>query len=436
MPAYVLRLSLSLGCLAAFVLPASSQMPPGTLTTIWNFSSSGESRQPDTGVIVGPNGVLYGTTWGAANLFSLTPPTKTGGSWTLKQLYAFPIVWIGREGFSTAPNGLAMDSNGVIYGTNSSGGILTGPCSAPLVGCGSVFLLTPPPETGGEWTETTLYTFTGGDDGGGPAAGVTIGPGGVLYGTAELKGASSVGTAFSLTPPAAPGGAWVEATLHTFTGTAGTDGSAPTGALAIDGSGILYGTTCYGGAANRGTVFSLTPPAIAGGPWTETILYSFSGGTDGSVPDGGVVLGPSGVLYGSTRVGGANNGGAVYALTPPSVSGGAWTEAVLYSFQTADSSVPDPGPLTFGPNGALYGTTYRGGAGHEGTVFALTPPTSAGSSWGYVEIYGLDAASGYYPTTTIVPGGEILAVGSGGMIFGTGSFGGTGNEGTVFELRP
>jgi len=427
-----LRWLSSAACLATFAFPVPAQTPPGTLTTIWNFSldsSSGESREPETGVIVDPNGVLYGTTWGNANIFSLTP-SKTGGPWIFIQLYAFPTIWFGQAGYSAAPNGLAIDSHGVLYDTNASGGNLTGPCGITLVGCGSVYLLRPTSQPGGGWIEKTLYTFTGGDDGASPAAGVTIGPGGVLYGTAELKGAAGLGTAFSLTPPGAPGGEWVEATLHTFG--EGIDGGAPAGALAIDASGILYGTTKYGGTANCGTVFSLTPPANAGELWTESVLYSFTGEADGSLPDGGVVLGPGGVLYGSTSFGGAYNGGTVYSLTPPAVSFGAWSEAVLHSFPLGSfPSGPCPGPLTFGPNGALYGTAYVGGGNREGSVFALTPPATAGAPWGYVEVYSLDQTTGYNPAIT-----AILGVGPGGLIFGTSMRGGTSNEGTVFELRP
>jgi len=95
MTASSLRCLSSVIYLAAFAFPATSQTPPGTLATIWNFaigSSSGLATQPETGVIIGPNGVLYGTAWANASIFSLTPPTRSGGAWTYAQLYSFPYI--------------------------------------------------------------------------------------------------------------------------------------------------------------------------------------------------------------------------------------------------------------------------------------------------------------------------------------------------------
>ena len=419
-----------LACVTLFTILAAGQS--ATLTTLKSFGI--DDGTPQTGVVIGSNGVLYGTTWRNGGIYSLTPPVS-GTGWAYNILYSFPTVQRGSAGYSVTPNNLAIDTNGVLYGTTFSGGSLTGTCGINLVGCGFVYSLTPPAVPGGAWTETTLYTFTGGDDGAAPGAGVTIGPGGVLYGTAEMKGASSLGTAFSLAPPSTPGGSWTEATLHTFAG--GADGGAPAANLAIDGDGVLYGTTDYGGAANRGTIFSLTPPASPGGSWTETVIYAFTGGDDGSVPNGGVVIGPGGVLYGSTRYGGFANGGAAYSLTPPALPGGPWTETVLNAFGRGPTYGPFPGPLTFGNNGVLYGTTNHGGARtYEGCVFALMPPASPGSPWTYFVVYKLDQASGTYPSVSFYTGGEILAAGPGGVIYGTATLGGTSNQGTVFALHP
>src|SRR5205814_1699511 len=119
-------------------------------------------------------------------------------------------------------------------------------------------------------------------------------------------------------------------TLHSFTG---SDGTLPYSGLISDASGALYGTTAYGGLYSEGTVFKLTPPANSGGAWTETILYSFGGGNDGVNPYGGLIFDESGALYGTTYFGGGSYyAGTVFKLTPPSTSGGAWTETILHTF--------------------------------------------------------------------------------------------------------
>ena len=213
--------------------------------------------------------------------------------------------------------GVVIGSGGVLYGTTALGGTGSS-CSG---GCGSVFQLSPPTSPGGSWTATVLHTFIGSpSDGAGPN-GLVIGKGGVLYGTTYYGGAGSCsspfgppgcGTVFSLTPPASPGGAWIKKTLHNFRG---SDGANPFASVVIGSGGVLYGTTAYGGTSNNGTVFSLTPPAPVGGPWTEAVLYNFTG-THGSLPEAAVAIGPNGVLYGTTVRGGSSNNGTVFALKP------------------------------------------------------------------------------------------------------------------------
>lgn len=416
-------------CLPFLTVCAAAQT--GTLNTLVDFPI--DDGQPEVGVIIGPGGVLYGTNWRGGDVYSLTPPSS-GRGWAYGNLYTFPTIWVGSAGYSVSPNNLAMDRNGVLYATNFSGGILTGPCAHPLVGCGSVYSLTPPAPSGGSWTFTDIYEFTGGDDGAEPGGGVVIGSGGVLYGTTDVKGSAGLGTVYAMTPPASAGGAWTQVTIHTFTGP--PDGSLPEGTLTIASNGVLYGTTCNGGTAQRGTVFSLTPPTSPGGEWSETVLYSFIGGTGGSVPNGGVLLGPGDVLYGSTRYGGASNGGVVYQLTPPAQSGGSWTETVLHSFHLVGKFGIAPGPLVLGPNAALYGVTQRGGTYYQGSVFALTPPASAGSAWNFLTIYSFDAPGGNSPYSGYWTPPEALAVGAGGLLYGTTYFGGTTDDGIVFSLHP
>src|SRR5664279_2548239 len=164
--------------------------------------------------------------------------------------------------------------------------------------------------------------------------------------------------------------------LHSFSNN-GTDGIVPDGGVIFDAAGNLYGTTAGGGTYSKGTVFELTP--TAGGGWTEKVLYSFNGnGTDGYAPYSGLVFDAAGNLYGTTEVGGTFNYGAVFELTP--AAGGTWTEQVVYSFANngTDGTVPKAGVI-FDAAGNLYGTTSQGGTYTLGALFELTP--AAGGTW-------------------------------------------------------
>jgi uncharacterized repeat protein (TIGR03803 family) len=283
------------------------------LTTLYTFTGSG-GVAPEADVVIGKGGVLYGTaagggTSGFGTVFSLTPPTSSGGAWTENVLYSFTG---GNDGGQPVAS-VVIGKGGVLYGTTEYGGTASG-----YSGFGTVFSLTPPTSSGGAWTENVLYSFTGGSDGSIPVAGIVIGTGRALYGSTGWGGISfgnsGYGTVFSLTPPTSPGGAWTETTLYTFTG--GSDGVLPD-AVVISSGGALSGTTEFGGTASAscslgcGTVFSLTPPTSAGGAWTEAVLYRFTGGSDGAVPNG-VVTGKGGALYGTTFA----NGGTVFKMKP------------------------------------------------------------------------------------------------------------------------
>src|SRR5262249_19090578 len=159
----------------------------------------------------------------------------------------------------------------------------------------------------------------------------------------------------------------------------GSDGANPQARVIIGPDGGLYGTTQYG-ANGYGTVFKLTPPPTACKtalcPWMETTLYRFSGGADGGNPFGEVVFDKAGNLYGTTLLGGigtCNNlytCGVVYELKR---SGGSWTESVLYSFTGGDDGGAPSAGLIFDADGNLYSTTSTGGSHNDGTVFQLSP---------------------------------------------------------------
>src|SRR6202012_4072648 len=122
------------------------------------------------------------------------------------------------------------------------------------------------------------------------------------YGTTSAGGTYGSGTVFELSPIA--GGGWTEHVLYSF-GAGSQDGVGPSTPLVFDGAGHLYGTTEYGGPYYAGAVFELTPSAS--GSWTEALLHTFGYGQDGQQPLAGLVLDAHGDLYGTTVVGGTND---------------------------------------------------------------------------------------------------------------------------------
>lgn len=266
-------------------------------------------------------------------------------------------------------------------------------------------------------TESILYSFTGGNDGGGPTGGLTPDGKGNYFGTAANGGTGASGVVFELSPTA--GGGWTEQVIHNFTGYSGTtDGATPTSAPIFDANGNLYGVTGAGGTAGNGTVFELTPKPD--GTWTEKILYSFvGGGTDAWGPyDVGIVFDSAGNIYGSTYVGGAYGYGAVYELVAG--ANGTWTEKVIYSFKgLSDGATPFGSTPIVDSAGNVYGVAPQGGAHDYGAVYELTPGT--GGTWTQKVLYSFPAgAAGASPVGN-------LALDSSGNLYGTTSY-------TAFEL--
>jgi uncharacterized repeat protein (TIGR03803 family) len=291
---------------------------------------------------------------------------------------------------------------------------------------GTVFSLTPPSSPGGAWTETQIHTFTGGSDGIGPAGSLVVSPAGVFYGVTSKGGAYNAGIVYSLTPPAEAGGAWTETVLYTFTGA--DDGYFPFGGLYRASDGVLIGTTFSGGASKKGVAYQLTPPSSPGGAWTQKVLHTFGIGSDGIDPVG-TLTSSGGSFYGITHFGGAYNGGSAYVLTPPSSAGGEWTESVIYSFGGVAGYQPDS-TLLAGRGGALYGTCVSGGSLYEGTAFTLIPPLAAGDPWTAGELYNFSIGSGESP------GGGLLMIPSTGVLYGATFYGGQYSAGSIFQLTP
>jgi uncharacterized repeat protein (TIGR03803 family) len=315
--------------------------------------------------------------------------------------------------------GLVADRAGALYGVTQAGG---------PAGFGTVFKLTPPSKQHPHWLYTTLYSFTGGNDGGNPMAALTFDKQGNLYGSTTFGGTSrNWGTIFRLSP--ASDGVWNETVLFNLGYLQYT--AFP---LVFDRNGALYGTNLEAGQYDYGSVFRLSPPRGPGGMWTYSILHSFAKGSDGVFPEGGVVLDKNGVLYGTTMGGGASNDGAVYALSPPATKGDAWTETILHSF-TQNDGLESFGGLVLDNAGNLYGTANQGGANFDGTVFELTP---GASGWTFSVLYNFQGGNdGNGPLAGVT-------LDQHGNLFGTTSMGGGtawciqqgAGCGTVFELSP
>jgi uncharacterized repeat protein (TIGR03803 family) len=272
---------------------------------------------------------------------------------------------------------------------------------------------------GASGAEKVLHSFGGGSDGKLPNGSLIADGAGNLYGVTARGGdgacRSGCGTVFELAPDG------TESVLYAFQD--GSDGAEPVGALAADSAGNLYGTTESGTlCASCGTVFKLTPDGA------ETVLYAFSGGSDGSSPAGGVIADASGNLYGVTIAGGnlsdCNEAGCgtVFKVAPDG------TETVLHAFQGNDGWEPR-GNLIMDASGNLYGTTLLGGniGGCDGngcgTVFEVAPDGTE------TVLYAFNGSDGYAPF------GGVIAD-SAGNLYGTTFYGGVSDAGTVFKLAP
>jgi uncharacterized repeat protein (TIGR03803 family) len=293
--------------------------PDGTWTeaVIYAFADGGGWFGPYAGLVFDQAGSLYGTTIGGGSppdcsssscgtVFQLIP--NTDGTWTENVLHTFG----GKDG--ALPWGqLIFDQAGNLYGTTAAGGDLSKNMCGAALGCGVIFELTPNPD--GSWNEKVLHTFENGKDGGDPLGALVFDQAGNLYGTAPQGGKvgcyGGCGVVFKLTPNAK--GTWTEKVLHSFTG--GQDGGIPATGLTPDQAGNLYGTAGQGGYRDYcggngcGVIFKLTPNPKGG--WHETVLHRFSL-NPGAYP-GFLVFDSEGNLYGNA---GGKAYGSVFELTP------------------------------------------------------------------------------------------------------------------------
>jgi uncharacterized repeat protein (TIGR03803 family) len=412
---------------AALPLLGVSEALAQTIQPIYSFPES--PATPFAGLLQGPDGNFYGTTWeGGSNGVGAVIKVAPNGAWTT--LHSFSPLTRSRGTFFTNSEGaqpwsaLALGPDGNLYGTTWNGGSNTD---------GTVYKVT----TNGVFT--LLVTFAG-TNGANPESGLTPGPDGNLYGTTYNGGSSGNGTVFNVTTNG------VLTVLHSFPALIGdgvtgsntnSDGAGPIAGLALGTNGYFYGTASAGGRGGSGTVFEVT----TNGSWTN--YYAFSAenynnsglgasetNADGASPSGALALGPDGNLYGTTDGGGKSGSGTVFELTPFGVS----RIATLYTFTAGryvfsgetdyytnfDGAFPDAG-LALGTNGNFYGTALGGGTNGLGTIFEIT---TGGTFTKLLTFTSVDGAN---------PRGA-LALGTNGNFYGTTEEGGSAGNGTVFEM--
>ncbi len=356
-----------------------------------------------------------------------------GGNCLLAQTqYKVLYNFSGPDG--NAPSSLMFDDSGNLYGITQSGG--QGTASNCPYGCGTVFRLSPNPN--GNWTLKTLYEFCTVNaclDGNTPTIALVLDSSGNLYGTTQFGGSMNKGVVFELSPSS---GFWKETVLYNFctVGANCLDGEQPSGAIARDATGNLYGITVTGGSGcafqvmpGCGTAFELTPPAVPGGVWTETVISDFCAiaqGTQcpgGDLPLGGLILDKSGNLFGAAAYGGIYSSecfqgcGTLFKLSPgPS----GWKYTVLYAPPSPSTGEYPVAPLTLGAAGAIYGSFAQGGRIGAGVLFRIT---SAGKG---VE-YSLAPGNDDQPDAALVVGNGVVY----GSAFGSHSF---TDDGSVFSV--
>ena len=448
----IIQLVFALSCVAAWTVSATLGANAAA-TTGWSEHvlltfDNGNGALPDGNLVRDRSGALYGTAMfggsqasGSGTVFKLTPPATGRTTWGRTEIYTFHH---GADGaFPMA--GVIFGPNGVLYGTTWQGGVGCYP-----YGCGVVFALIPPAPGQIRWTFETLHSFSGlHGDGLSPVAALLRDANGVLYGTTTGGGDASCvsyafsgcGTVYELIPPSRGRIAWTERILHRFTGR-GSDGIVPLSELIADRSGNLFGTTLAGGGVGlkAGTAYELVAPHLGVPAWTESSLHSFSGLLDGSTLRSGLVA-YRGRLYGTTYAGGPNcvpygGCGVIFSLTPPRDGVGAWTETTVHAFDGLDGA--DSYSSLIVACDALEGTTNTGGiAGSTygfGLVFRLAISATDPTGWSERVLYTFAGGpDGKFPVAGLVSDGE-------GRFFGAAQDGGTdlyyGGFGTVFEVVP
>ena len=394
----------TLAAIFVFVPAAQAQ----TYTVLHNFTGCADGNSPTTTLIFDRAGNLYGSTeYGGVHcsydndgvVFQLK---KGAAGWTLYPLRDF-VFTQDNVAFPINYGGLTFGPDGNLYGTTEEGGLQE--CNSDT--CGVVFRLQPPPTSCKSvlcpWSLTVLHEFANAPDGAFPETGVIFDSAGNLY------GATTDGVGYELSPL---GGGWNETLIPL--------GVSGTARFVMDHAGNLYGAGSGGSLGEHGGIFELTPSPSG---WTDSVLYSFTDGDDGTSPVAGLIFDSAGNLYGSTTHGGSGGGGTIFELSP---SGSGWTLNTLCSFVGNPQNFGPQSQLTMDAAGNLYGTTQSDGHG-VGTIFKAT---NSGGTWTCTDLYKFELGpNGAYPI-----GGVTLD--DKGNLYGTATEGGASGGGVIWELTP
>lgn len=393
-------------CLSLFHASARA----ASFDVVYMFKGGTDGASPVGGVIIDRLGNIYGATQeggnggcngpGCGTIYKITP----GGAEAV--LYAFT----GGSDGSNPTNVLLLSGEGDLYGTATDGG--QEGCIYDE-GCGTAFKLSP------SGTFSLLHSFAGRTDGSNPGSGLFKAGKSAFYGVTVEGGGTGCysgygcGTVYRLSR----GG--TETVLHSFGD--GTNGANPYGQLIADTAGNLYETAAGGGEQNCpggcGTLFKLSPSG------RETVLYTFTGGADGSIPGGGLTMDTAGNLYGAAEEGGQSQDcyevyggcGTLFKLAPDG------TLTVLYVFTGGNDGASPNGPLIRDSKGSLYGTAYFGGASGRGTIFKLAPDGT------FNLLHTFNGADGWFPLAGLSEGRD-------GYLYGTTQHGGAHDDGVVFRI--
>lgn len=395
------RVVILLGLALVLTVGISAQ----TESIIHSFTNGTDGGYPDGALVSDGKGNWYGTASGGGTYFSglvfeLSP--NSSGGWTEQVIYNFTGNSNPSDG--ARPDGpLVFDAKGNLYGVTDGGG----------AGAGTVFELSP--NSNGTWTEKVLYSFQQGTDPLPYGGGLAFDAAGNIYGTGGFGGVYGYGGMYELI--AGANGTWTEKVIYSFQGL--NDGASPLGSTPLlDTAGNLYGVATGCGGHDYGVVFELT--STSGGAWTERVLYSFRGGSDGLQPNGNLLFDPSGNLFGTTI-------STAYKLVPG--ANGTWTEKTLHHFAGGTDGATALAGMVFDNAGNLYGTTQNGGA-HRGAVYKLSLNSKGTWTEKILHRFAANGIDGYYPQFT------SLAVDASGNVFGVTPSGGSSNAGVVYEIKP
>ena len=329
-------------------------------------------------------------------VFRLQPRKK---GWTVKPLYDFTDQ-DGQPGWGVTLR------KGSLYTNASYSEVMGGPC-------GSALKLDPAKAPSARLlTSTLLHTYVKSADGC-PTGNLTVDKQGDIFGVTQDGGAHGWGSVFELSYS---GSAWTQTILYSFTG--GEDGGAPYSELIEDAAGNLYGTASACQSGCQGTAFELSPSKSG---WTYKVLHAFTGGDDGGQPVAALTFDKAGNLFGATTSFGTQGGGTIFSFSP---KGKKWTFSVLADLTGSDGPVA---ALALDPAGNIYGTNFMDGADGYGSVFSLT---KKGNGWSYTDLHDFTGGSdGGYPG-----GGVVLD--SNGNLYGTAVLGGANSLGVIYKIKP